>query len=264
MLAAEVLLRIGVFTGVFILLAVWELSFPRRVLHVKKSYRWLNNMAVFVVGGVVSRLLFPAALVGVAMVAQNKQWGVFYQLALPLWISVLLSVVVLDAAVWLQHLVMHKVPILWRLHRMHHADQDIDVSTGLRFHPFEIIVSMLFKALVVVLLGAPVVAVIAFEVILNTLSMFNHSNVRMPLKVDACLRLFIVTPDMHRVHHSWLPQETDSNFGFNLSWWDRLFGTYRGQPSQGHTGMTIGLAEFRQLADLRIDKLLLQPFRRSE
>jgi sterol desaturase/sphingolipid hydroxylase (fatty acid hydroxylase superfamily) len=183
--------------------------------------------------------------------------------ALPWGLATLLSVLLLDLAIYAQHVLFHAVPVLWRLHRMHHADLDIDVTTGVRFHPAEIVLSMLIKLAVVGLIGAPGAAVLIFEVLLNATSMFNHSNVAMPPAVDRIVRLLVVTPDMHRVHHSIERRETNSNFGFNFPWWDRLFGTYRPQPEQGHEGMTIGIEIFRDPAELRLDRMLLQPLRQE-
>jgi sterol desaturase/sphingolipid hydroxylase (fatty acid hydroxylase superfamily) len=195
------------------------------------------------------------------MLAESRGWGLFHLLDTPLWLSLVVSVAALDFAIYLQHRLFHAVPLLWRLHRMHHADLEIDVTTGARFHPIEILLSMIIKLGVVIALGAPAAAVLMFEVLLNATSMFNHGNVRLPLAADRLLRWVVVTPDMHRVHHSILPRETNSNFGFNLPWWDRLLGTYRPQPEAGHDGMTIGLDIFRDVRELRLDRLLLQPFR---
>jgi len=199
--------------------------------------------------------------VGVALVAEAHGLGLFNVLPLPAWIGVVASVILLDLAIYFQHVLFHAVPVLWRLHRMHHADLDIDVSTGLRFHPIEILLSMVIKLAVVIALGAPAIAVLIFEVLLNATSMFNHSNVHIPERLDGVVRWFVVTPDMHRVHHSIVARETNSNFGFNLPWWDRLFGTYRAQPAAGHEAMKIGIEQFRDPRELRLDRMLLQPFR---
>jgi sterol desaturase/sphingolipid hydroxylase (fatty acid hydroxylase superfamily) len=196
-----------------------------------------------------------------ALAADENGWGLFNGLALPLWLAVALSVIIMDFAIYLQHVLIHAVPALWRLHRMHHADLDFDVTTGARFHPLEIILSMGLKLMVVGALGAPAAAVLIFEVILNATSMFNHSNVGLPARLDRAVRLIVVTPDMHRVHHSVIPAETNSNFGFSLPWWDHLFGTYKAQPEAGHAGMTIGIEQFRDGRDLRLDRMLIQPFR---
>jgi sterol desaturase/sphingolipid hydroxylase (fatty acid hydroxylase superfamily) len=254
-------IRLGVFAAMLATLALWERVAPRRVQVYPRAWRWANNLAMVVVNTILLRALFPVAAVGAALLAQEAGWGLFNQAELQLAWSVPLTIVILDFSIWAQHLLFHRVPVLWRLHRMHHADLEIDASTGLRFHPIEIVLSMLIKIAIVLLLGAPAVAVLAFEVLLNATALFSHSNLRLPAQLDAALRWVIVTPDMHRVHHSWHPRETDSNFGFNLSWWDRLFGTYIDQPRDGHERMTIGLREFRDLSDLRLDRMLVQPFR---
>ncbi len=224
---------------------LWELASPRRQLSQKKPLRWASNLGVVVLDAVILRFLFPAAAMGVALAAQQAHWGLFNNIQLPFIVKFIASVIILDFAIYIQHVMFHAVPLFWRVHRMHHVDLDVDVTTGLRFHPLEIVMSMLIKFGVVILLGAPASAVIAFEVLLNGTSMFNHSNVYLPKRIDRIIRWFIVTPDMHRVHHSILIKETNSNFGFNLSIWDRLFGTYRSQPQEGHQGMTIGITTFR-------------------
>lgn len=243
--ANEVPIRLGFFFGIFAVMALWELAAPRRRLSQPKGVRWANNIGLVVFNSFLVRLVFPLAAVGMAVFAREQGWGVLNYFAVPHWLAVLAAVIVLDFFIWLQHVMVHAVPALWRLHRMHHADLDFDVTTGARFHPLEILLSMLIKFAVIAVLGPPVLAVIVFEVLLNATSMFNHSNVRIPAGVDRVLRLFVVTPDMHRVHHSVEDDETNSNFGFNLPWWDRLFGTYRAQPRAGHEGMTIGIRTFR-------------------
>ena len=207
------------------------------------------------------RLLFPTTAVGLALLAETRGWGLLNGLSVSAWLAIPLSVIVLDLAIYLQHVLFHAVPALWRLHRMHHADLEFDVTTGTRFHPIEILISMAIKLGVIGALGAPAMSVLIFEVLLNAVSMFNHGNVRIPTALDRALRWIVVTPDMHRVHHSIERRETDSNFGFNLAWWDRMFGTYRDQPIDGHTGMTIGIEQFRDPAELRLDRMLLQPLR---
>jgi sterol desaturase/sphingolipid hydroxylase (fatty acid hydroxylase superfamily) len=241
----EVGIRLGAFFGIFAVMAAWELIAPRRPLTVSKPLRWFSNIGIVFLNSFVVRLLFPAAAVGMALFAQQHGWGVFNYYQVPLLTAAIVSVVVMDFMIYLQHVMVHAVPVLWRLHRMHHADLDFDVTTGARFHPLEIILSMLIKFAVIAVLGPPAVAVIIFEVLLNATSMFNHSNVRLPAAVDAVLRWFVVTPDMHRVHHSVEDDETNSNFGFNLPWWDRLFGTYKAQPRLGHDAMQIGINTFR-------------------
>jgi sterol desaturase/sphingolipid hydroxylase (fatty acid hydroxylase superfamily) len=260
---SEVTIRVGAALGIFAAMALWELLAPRRAWSVGRAPRWPGNLGILLLDVAVVRLLFPVAAVGVAAVAVQRGWGLLNIAPWPPVLEGLLGFLALDLAIYAQHVAFHKVPLLWRLHRMHHADLDIDVTTGLRFHPIEIVLSMLFKMAVVVLVGVPAVAVIAFEVVLNATSMFNHSNATMPLWLDRVVRLLIVTPDMHRVHHSILRRETDSNFGFNLPWWDRLFGTYRAEPEAGHQGMTIGLPIFRNSGELRLDRLITQPFRDS-
>lgn len=257
----EVPVRLSFFFGVFVLMAIWEHHAPRRVLTVSKLTRWLNNIALVFLNSIIVRLLFPAAAVGVASYAAQHQWGLLHQFPIDFPFAVLLSIVVLDFVIYLQHVMLHAVPLLWRLHSVHHADLDYDVSTGARFHPFEIILSMLLKFAAIVVIGPPVIAVIIFEVLLNGLSMFNHGNVELPKKLDALLRLLVVTPDMHRVHHSIEENEANSNFGFNLSCWDRLFGTYRAQPRQGHIKMTVGIRKHRTLKQVTgLPGILLLPF----
>jgi sterol desaturase/sphingolipid hydroxylase (fatty acid hydroxylase superfamily) len=259
--AYEPYIRLGAFAGVFIVMAVWEFVVPRRKQTIGRGWRWPNNLGVVIVDTLLVRILFPTTAVGLAMLAEARGFGFFNILALPTWVGVVASVVILDLAIYLQHVLFHAVPALWRLHRMHHADLEFDVSTGLRFHPIEILLSMVIKFTVVAALGAPAVAVLIFEVLLNATSMFNHGNVRIATGLDRMLRWIVVTPDMHRVHHSILSRETNSNFGFNLPWWDRLFGTYRAQPTAGHDGMTIGIEQFREPRELGLDRMLLQPFR---
>jgi sterol desaturase/sphingolipid hydroxylase (fatty acid hydroxylase superfamily) len=242
----EVPIRLGFFFGIFAVMALWETVSPRRRLHTSKVIRWTNNLGLVFFNSFLLRLAFPAAAVGMAAFASDQEWGLFNYMDAPFWVAVLVSVVVMDFFIWLQHVMVHAVPVLWRLHRVHHADLDFDVTTGARFHPIEILLSMLIKFAVIILLGPPVVAVVLFEVILNATAMFNHSNVHLPETLDRFLRLIVVTPDMHRVHHSVEDDETNSNFGFNLPWWDRLFGTYRAQPRGGHESMTIGIRTFRE------------------
>lgn len=221
--------------------------------------RWTNNLGLVVIDTIVLRLSFPILAVGLAVIAQDRGWGLFNIIEAPEWVAVLVSIIVLDLVIYLQHVMFHAVPALWRLHRMHHADLEFDVTTGLRFHPVEILLSMGIKLAVVVALGPPAVAVPIFEVLLNATAMFNQSNIRLPMLVDRFLRLIVVTPDMHRIHHSIIPEETNSNFGFNLPWWDRLLGTYKAQPKAGHEGMTIGIEQFRTGRDLWLDRMLVQP-----
>jgi sterol desaturase/sphingolipid hydroxylase (fatty acid hydroxylase superfamily) len=260
-LSYELHTRLGIFLGVFALLAVWEIVQPRRRQTTDRATRWSSNLGIVVLDAVLVRLVFPLTAVGFALLAEERGWGVFNLLALPHWLVVVVSVVLLDLAIYLQHVLFHAVPALWRLHRMHHADLAFDVTTGVRFHPIEIILSMVIKLAVIGALGTPAIAVLIFEVLLNATSMFSHSNISMPAPIDRVLRWLVVTPDMHRVHHSILPHETNSNFGFNAPWWDRLFGTYREKPAAGHQDMTIGIEQFRDWNELRLDRMLMQPFR---
>ncbi|MBE9559828.1 MAG: sterol desaturase family protein [Proteobacteria bacterium] len=242
----EAVIRLSFFLSIFVVMATWEFIAPRRVLTVSKIVRWTNNLGLVFLNTIILRLLFPAAAVGMAAFASEQGWGLLNYYDVPAMLAVIVSVVVMDFIIYLQHVMVHAIPVLWRLHRVHHADLDYDVTTGARFHPIEIILSMLIKFTTIVLLGPPVVAVVIFEVVLNATAMFNHSNVRLNLVVDKWLRLLVVTPDMHRVHHSVEDDETNSNFGFSLPWWDRLFGTYRDQPRGGHENMTIGIRTFRE------------------
>ena len=260
LLSSEVSIRLGFFFGVFAAMAAWELAAPRRRLTQSKAVRWYSNLGIVVLNTVLARIVFPLAPVAVAIVAAERGWGIFNVIDIPPGLAIVAAVVILDFAIYLQHVMVHAVPMLWRLHRMHHADLDFDVTTGARFHPVQILLSIAIKMAVIVLIGAAPVAVLIFEVVLNATSMFNHSNVALPLGLDRVLRLFVVTPDMHRVHHSELPFETNSNLGFNLPWWDRLFGTYRNQPEKGHDAMTIGIDLFRDPGDLHLPKMLAQPF----
>lgn len=260
-IANEIAIRLIFFVGVFFVMAIWEIVAPRRALTVSRMVRWANNLSLVLLNSIVLRILFPAAAVGVAMVAVEQQSGLFNQVDVPVWFAVLVSVIIMDFVIYMQHVMVHAVPLFWRLHRVHHADLDYDVTTGARFHTLEIIFSMLIKFATILLLGPPVVAVVIFEVVLNAMAMFNHGNVGLPKSLDTFLRWFVVTPDMHRVHHSIEDDETNSNFGFNLSWWDRLFGTYRDQPRAGHNGMTIGIRGFRQPEQASwLKGMLIMPF----
>jgi sterol desaturase/sphingolipid hydroxylase (fatty acid hydroxylase superfamily) len=257
----EATVRFGLAAGVFAVMALWEVLAPRRGLAAGRLPRWPSNLGVVVVDALLVRLVMPAAAVGAALYAAGHGIGLFHWLGLRLSVAAVSGFLILDLAIYAQHVVFHHVPWLWRLHRMHHADLDIDVTTGFRFHPFEILISLGIKIAVVMALGIPPVAVFVFEAVLNATSLFNHSNISVRSGVERLLRLFVVTPDMHRVHHSVLRAETDSNFGFNLPWWDRLFGTYRREPQAGHDAMTIGLPIFRSKGELRLDRMLTQPFR---
>lgn len=260
-LSAEPILRLSVFLAVLVGMAVWEIAAPRRRQEIPRVIRWGNNLALVALDTAILRLSFPILAVGLAVLAQDRGWGLFNALDVPFWAAVLLSMLLLDLAIYLQHVLFHAVPGLWRLHRMHHADLEFDTTTGLRFHPVEILLSMAIKLAVVAALGAPAIAVLLFEIILNATALFNHANIRLPAKVDRVLRWVVVTPDMHRVHHSVDPKETNSNYGFNLPWWDRLLGTYVAQPAKGHDGMQIGIEQFRTTRDLWLDRMLVQPLR---
>jgi sterol desaturase/sphingolipid hydroxylase (fatty acid hydroxylase superfamily) len=261
------LIRFGVFAVVFIVMAVVEFAWPKRKLIASKGRRWFTNIGISVTAGLLIRLMtmavVPIAAVTAAFYAEDHEYGLLNQVSWPAWVKVVVSLVLLDLAIWAQHLASHKIPVLWRLHKVHHADRDIDVTTAVRFHPIEIGLSMLWKIVVVLLLGAPPLAVFLFEVILNACAMFNHANVALPRWADAILRLVVVTPDMHRVHHSVLRREHDSNYGFNLSLWDRLFRTYTAQPKGGHQGMTIGLTSYQSAEPSKLGWSLILPFRRS-
>ncbi|WP_048648249.1 sterol desaturase family protein [Nitratireductor soli] len=264
-LFSEAAVRLAAFVGIFTVMAAFELWSPRlerpEMTGALKSRRWLANLSVVLISSLVLRVVFPAAAVGAAVWAQANGWGLFRLAGLDPLVAGLISFVLLDFAVWLEHVASHKIPILWRIHRMHHADNGFDVTTGLRFHPLEIVLSMLWKAGIVVALGAPVLAVLIFEIVLNGSSMFNHSNVALPQRLDRVLRRLVVTPDMHRVHHSTIHRETDSNYGFNFPFWDRLFGTYIAMPRLGHQGMEIGLPDYRGALTARLGWMLLLPFR---
>jgi sterol desaturase/sphingolipid hydroxylase (fatty acid hydroxylase superfamily) len=260
-IAAEPVIRLGCFLGILSAMALWEALAPRRQQAVGRSRRWPNNLGLVVLDTLAVRLLFPLAGVGMAFLAQSKGWGLFNLVPMPGWFATPAAVILLDLTIYGQHVAFHAVPMLWRLHRLHHADLEVDVTTGLRFHPGEILLSMAIKLAAVAALGAPPLAVLVFEILLNASSLFNHGNASLPLRIDRVLRLVVVTPDMHRVHHSIDRQETDSNFGFNLPWWDRLFGTYRAQPAAGHARMTVGIDRFRDPRELRLDRMLWQPWR---
>ena len=261
-LGHEISVRLGFFIGVLAAIGGWELVAPRRTTTVSKLIRWSNNLGLVFLNTLILRLLFPAAATGVAVLAQQRGWWLFNSFAAPLPLATLISIVMLDGIIYLQHVMLHAVPVLWRLHRVHHADPEYDVTTGTRFHPLEIVLSMLIKCAAIILLGAPAVSFVVFEVILNATAMFNHGNIKLPGNIDRALRLLVVTPDMHRVHHSVENDETNSNFGFSLSWWDRLFGTYRDQPRAGHTDMTIGIRKYREPRQITwLPGMLMLPFK---
>ena len=261
-------IRLTVFLGVFLLMALIEFGWPKRAPSVSKASRWLTNLGISVTDSIVLRLMamlaVPVAAIAASFYAQAHGIGLLNHVAWPDWLKVVVALLVLDLAIWAQHLVSHKVPLFWRLHQVHHADRDIDVTTAVRFHPVEIALSMLWKIVVVVPLGAPPIAVFLFEVILNACAMFNHANIALPAWLDRGLRIFVVTPDMHRVHHSVLRSEHDRNYGFNLSLWDHLFGTYRAEPEAGQQGMTIGLPPYQSEAPTRFGWSLWLPFWRQQ
>ena len=262
MLENEPQIRMGFFIGTLLVIALWEVLAPRRALTLSKAMRWVNNLGLVFFNSFILRLVFPLAAVGMAQIAADKGWGLFNLTDWPLWLEIVLTIIIMDLAIYLQHVMVHAVPLFWRLHRVHHADPDYDVTTGARFHTLEIILSMGIKICLIILLGPALVAVILFEIILSTAAMFNHGNIRLPKKLDAVLRWIIVTPDMHRVHHSIHDDETNSNFGFNIPWWDRIFGTYRDQPRGGHEKMTIGIRQFTSANDVSwITGILSLPFK---
>jgi sterol desaturase/sphingolipid hydroxylase (fatty acid hydroxylase superfamily) len=260
----ELLIRLGFFLGIFMVMSAWEVIVPRRRLTQKKAVRWLNNLLLTGINSALLLVIFPMTAVGIAQSAHNYGWGIFNLAGFGAWTAGLFSIILLDLAIYSQHRYFHRFPLFWSIHKMHHTDLDIDVTTGARFHPIEIIISMGIKIAVVVALGAPAWSVAVFEVLLNGTSMFNHSNVFLQAELDRILRLITVTPDMHRVHHSIIGREINSNFGFNFPWWDRLFGTYRDQPEEGHTAMTIGIAEYQDPKWLTLGWMMAVPFSRTE
>ena len=261
LLANEKEVRMSFFFGMLVLIGLWEVAAPRRALTVSKVVRWTNNLGLVFLNSFIIRILFPAAAVGIAQLASENGWGLFNYYDVPFWYGVVASVIIMDFVIYVQHVMVHAIPVLWRLHRVHHADLDYDVTTGARFHPIEIILSMLIKFATILLLGPAVVAVIIFEIMLNATAMFNHGNIGLPKGLDKIMRWFLVTPDMHRVHHSVEDDETNSNFGFSLTWWDRLFGTYREQPRAGQIGMTIGIHKFNDPKQVSwLPGMLMLPF----
>ncbi len=260
----EVLIRLSVFGGLFLLMVVLETLAPRRKRSFPRGQRWFSNLGIMVVGALLARLMLPWVPVSVAYYAQSNGIGLMSQFSLPMVYGLIAGVLALDFLIYVQHVALHKVPLLWRLHRLHHADLDYDVTTGVRFHPLEILLSLLYKMALILVLGIDPVAVIIFEVILNGMAMFNHANFNLPIGLDKILRLVFVTPDVHRVHHSSIMQETDSNFGFNICLWDRIFRTYVAQPREGHENMEIGLSYFREPDQLTLGQMLIQPFKKPK
>ncbi|MDX2320126.1 MAG: sterol desaturase family protein [Moritella sp.] len=259
------MLRASAFIGLLILLAIGEYYKPKRPLTASKWQRWGNNLAIVLINNLTLKLFIPVLAIDAAVLAEQQQWGLFSLANLDATINetilILVSIMLLDAAIYFQHKIFHQVPFLWRLHRMHHSDLDIDVTTAIRFHPIEIVLSMLIKIAVIIALGVPAIAVVLFEMLLNLTAMFNHSNIRLPSKLDRYIRTILVTPDMHRIHHSTNSHETNRNFGFCLAWWDRLFGSYQAQPKLGHQNMEIGLPYFRDPKECQVQRMLTQPFR---
>lgn len=261
LLTHEPLVRLTCSAAIFALLLLSELIVPRRHRPVQRRKRWPANFGIAILDSLIVRVFLPTGAVGLAVFARTHGWGLFNAVGWPYWAEVVVAVIVLDAAIYFQHRLFHGISVLWRLHRMHHADLDVDATTGNRFHPIEIGLSMVIKFGMIALVGAPALAVLLFEVLLNATSLFNHANIRIPASLESVLRWLVVTPDMHRVHHSIHRDETDSNYGFNLPWWDRIFRTYRAQPRDGHDGMTLGIQEFRDEKELKLWRTLLQPFR---
>lgn len=260
-MASEALIRLAAFIGVFAAVAAWELAAPCRKGAFARRRRWPHNLGLLAVDTVVARLAAPGAAIGVALISEQRGWGFLNLAPVPAPLAFVATLLLLDLAIYFQHVMFHAVPTLWRLHRVHHADLDFDVTTGTRFHPIEILISMAIKCAAVAAIGAPPAAVLAFEVLLNATAMFNHANASLPGPLERALRWLVVTPDMHRIHHSVNYDESSSNFGFNIPWWDRLFGTYRAAPRAAHDTMPIGVDAFRTGHDLRLDQLLIQPFR---
>ncbi len=254
-------MRLLAFATIVVLVVTWELLWPRRVLRFSRLRRWPSNYGISVLNSVMLSLLLPVLAVGAALWAEQQGWGLFNRLALPAALTIPLFVILFDLAIYWQHRLYHRIPWLWRMHRMHHADGDFDASTGIRFHPLSILISMLIKIAIVLMLGPPALAVLLAEIILNVTAVFNHGNIHIPPSIDSKLRLLLVTPDMHRVHHSTVEAETNSNFGFNFPWWDRLFGSYRESPEAGHVDMKIGVQGFAGKGEISIGPMLTHPFR---
>lgn len=255
----EIIIRLIIFLAIFTTIAFFELKSPCRKLTTSKKLRWINNLAIIIGNSMLLRLVFPFLAVGMAVIAHERSWGLLNILDWPYWLEIVAGIIFLDLVIYIQHVMFHAIPLFWRLHMMHHTDLDFDLTTGLRFHPIEIMLSMGIKISAVCVFGPPIISVLLFEIILNSMAVFNHGNIKIPILLDRFLRYFVVTPDMHRVHHSVIIRETNSNFGFNLSWWDRLFGTYKAQPQKGHVKMTIGLSQFRDPQKLTLPWLFILP-----
>ncbi len=258
----EPIIRTSFFFGILAIMILWELLSPKRRLNMRKSTRWFNNFLLVILNSIILRLLAPAGAMLMVLYMQDEHWGLFNRVNLPFWLEAFLAIILLDLAIYWQHRLFHKVPFLWRLHRVHHVDQDIDVSTGSRFHPIEIVLSFGIKCLMIMILGPSILAVLIFEILLNVCAMFNHANISLNTKLDQYLRLLLVTPDMHRVHHSQIKSETNSNYGFNVPYWDRLFGSYIAQPLKGHAAMVIGVRGFNETKETQhLWSMLLLPFK---
>ncbi|MEP1448548.1 MAG: sterol desaturase family protein [Paraglaciecola sp.] len=260
----ETWIRLGVFFVVLAVMMLWEFFRPNRLSPVSTGKRWFSNFSLVLLGSLVAKLMIPTGLAAIAIYAQHNQIGLWNHLSVSLWVSVPASVLLFDCLIYWQHRLFHRVPMIWRIHRVHHADPHLDASTGLRFHPLEIALSLIIKIAAVFLIGAPVLAILTFEVLLNAMAIFNHSNIKLPLKLDKLLRTCIVTQAMHRIHHSQVVHETDSNFGFNLSIWDRLFGSYIEEAANGDEGIKLGLKEYAGAqTNTQLKALLLMPFRQK-
>jgi len=255
--------RLAIFTGVLAVMILWEVIAPRRQILISRWQRWSANFALSVLSMVLMRVTIATAALWAANTAMENSWGLLHLIDLPAVAGFVISIVLLDLAIYGQHRASHQWKWLWRLHKVHHTDLDFDVTTAIRFHPIEIFISMAYKVVCILIIGVNPVAVVVFEIILSSCALFNHSNIRIPLVIDKVIRLFLVTPDMHRVHHSVIQTETDSNYGFSISIWDRLFNSYIDQPQQGHIEMKIGLTQYQHIKDVNIPKLLLMPFKRA-
>lgn len=257
----EDILRLSILLSSLAIMILWELRRPARKLRYPRRLRWYSNFGIVALNAIILRVMMPVLATGSAFWAEQQGWGILHQSSWPTAINIIIAFLLLDMAMYFQHVLVHAVPLFWRFHRMHHADLDIDTSTGLRFHPVEIVVSMALKISFIITIGAPVLAVLLFEISLSSSSIFNHGNVRLPSRLELLVRRLIVTPDMHRIHHSMISEETNSNYGFSLSIWDHMFGTYRAQPVAGHVDMDIGVEHFRSAKDLHLHRMLIQPFR---
>ena len=259
----ETIVRLGIFAGALIIFSSLEAIFPRRARNLPRQGRWLTHIGITVINSLAVRILGPLTAIAIAIWASTNEIGLFNLTEFPLWLEVTLAFILLDFAIYLQHIISHRVPLFWRFHKVHHTDRDLDASSAIRFHPIEILLSMLYKCGLVLLIGPAAIAVLIFEIVLNASAIFNHANLRLPLGLDKILRAIIVTPDMHRVHHSVIEGETNSNFGFNFSLWDKLCRTYKAQPQEGHENMTIGLSEHQNSSPAKLLWSLKLPFAKS-